>query len=209
MSYPSKDEKEQTTAINKIKAQRRHNQAEEAFRLRENLPTNLQNAMDLGSEKGASSWLGVLPLTEHGFDLHKGAFCDALSLRYGWQLTHLPSNCVCGKQFTVEHAFSCSRGGFTSLGHNNVRDVTASLLAEVCHNVAVEPNLLPLSGEQFQHRTALTKDGARLDVRAQGFWGDKHQGAFFDIRGFNPYAPTNCKSTTKSAYRRHERRVLL
>ena len=42
-------------------------------------------------------------------------------------------------------------------------------------------------------------------MRAQGFWGDKHQGAFFDIRVFNPYAPTNCKSTTESAYRRHER----
>ena len=205
MSYPSKVEKEQTTAINKIKAQRRHNLAEEAARLRENLPTNLQNAMDLGSEKGASSWLGVLPLTEHGFDLHKGAFRDALSLRYGWQLTHLPSNCVCGKHFTVEHAFSCSRGGFPSLRHNDVRDITANLLAEVCHNVAVEPDLLPLSGEQFQHRTANTEDGARLDVRAQGFWGDKHQGAFFDIRVFNPYAPTNCKSTTESAYRRHER----
>ena len=204
MSCPLKVEKEQTTAINKIKAQRRHNQAEEAARLRENLPTNLQNAMDLGSEKGASRWLGVLPLTEHGFGLHKGAFRDALSLRYGWQLTQLPSNCVCGKHFTVEHAFSCSCGGFPSLIHNDVRDITANLLAEVCHNVAMEPDLQPLSGEQFQHRTANTEDGAQLDVCAQGFWGDKHQGTFFDIRVFNPYSPTNCKSTTESAYRRHE-----
>ena len=137
MSYSSKVEKEQTTAINKIKAQRRLNQAEEAAQLRENLPTDLQKAMDLGSEKGASSWLGVLPLSEHGFNLHKGAFRDALSLRYGWQLTHLPANCVCGKPFTVEHAFSCSCGGFPSLRHNDMRDITASLLAEVCHNVAV------------------------------------------------------------------------
>ena len=37
---------------------------------------------------------------------------------------------------------------------------------------------------------------------AQRFWRDKHQGC---IRVFNPYALTNCKSTTESAYRRHER----
>jgi len=204
-TYPSRVENEQTTAVNKVKAQQRRKQAAEAALLRENLSSDLQKSMDFGSEKGASSWLGVLPLTEHGFNLHKGAFRDAISLRYGWQLTHLPSNCVCGKHFTVEHAFSCAQGGFPSLRHNDVRDITANLLAEVCHNVAVEPDLQTLSGEQFQHRTTNTEDGARLDVRAQGFWGDKHQGAFFDIRVFNPYAPSNCKSTMESVYRRHER----
>ena len=40
---------------------------------------------------------------------------------------------------------------------------------------------------------------------AQGFWGDKHQGSFFNIRVFNPYAPSNCNSTIESVYRRHER----
>ena len=35
--------------------------------------------------------------------------------------------------------------------------------------------------------------------------GDKHQSAFFDIRVFNPYAPSNSKSTMESMYRRHER----
>ena len=32
-------------------------------------------------EKGASSWLSTLPIDEHGFALHKGAFRDALCLR--------------------------------------------------------------------------------------------------------------------------------
>lgn len=100
--------------------------------------------MDCGREKGASSWLGVLPITEHGFNLHKGTFQDALSLRYGWKLTHLPGNCVCGKHFMVEHALSCAHGGFPSLRHNDVRDITANLLAEVCHNVAGEPDLQTL-----------------------------------------------------------------
>ena len=179
LSYPSSVEHEQATAINKIKVQRRHNLSEEAAKLRENIPSDLQQSMAFASEKGASCWLGVLPLTEHGFDLHKGAFRDALSLCYGWQLSHLPSHCVCGKNFTVEHAFSCSCGGFPSLRHNAVRDIIANLFTEVCHNVSVEPELQPLSGEQLQYRTANTEDGARLDVHAQGFWGDKHKGAFF------------------------------
>ncbi len=39
----------------------------------------------LSSEEGSSSWLTVLPLADQGFALHKGAFHDALCLRYGWQ----------------------------------------------------------------------------------------------------------------------------
>jgi len=31
-------------------------------------------AMQVASEKGASSWLAVLHIPEHGFALHKGAF---------------------------------------------------------------------------------------------------------------------------------------
>ena len=29
-------------------------------------------------------------------------------------------------------------------------------------------------------------DGARADVSAQGFWGDRYQRAFFDVKVFNP-----------------------
>ena len=35
----------------------------------------------LAREKGASSWLNVLPIQEHGFYLHKSDFRDALALR--------------------------------------------------------------------------------------------------------------------------------
>ena len=50
----------------------RHNTA--ATQLRAMLPSNLQLAMDLCQEKGASSWLTVLPIEEYGFTLHKTAF---------------------------------------------------------------------------------------------------------------------------------------
>jgi len=66
------------------------------------------------------------------FCLHKGAFRDALALRYGWSPQQTPMYCVCGASFTIEHALSCPRGGFPIVHHNEIRDVTANLLTEVC-----------------------------------------------------------------------------
>ena len=49
-----------------------------------------------------------------------------------------------------------------------------------------------------------TEDGARLDVAADGFWGSRFERAFFDVRVFNPYAPSNKRSTLQACYRKHE-----
>ena len=73
--------------------------------------------------------------TYNGFTLHKAAFHDALALTYGWLPNNMPSTCDCGKQFSVDHALSCSKGGFPSIRHNEIRDITATLLTEVCHDV--------------------------------------------------------------------------
>ena len=44
-------------------------------------------------------------LSQHvGHALHKGVFRDALALRYGWLPSSVPSECVSGKAFSVEHA---------------------------------------------------------------------------------------------------------
>ena len=56
---------------------------------------------------------------------------------------------------------------------------TANLLTEVCPNVCIEPPLQALTGELLKHETSNSEDGARLDVSAQGYWGDRHQRAFF------------------------------
>ena len=194
----------QTVIKRWVKIDKRKAQAEEAGRLRDDLSSGLKRAMDLGSEKGASSWLMTLPISEHGFALPKGSFRDALCLRYGWKPSNLPSQCICGTSFSSEHALSCPHGGFPSIRHDDIRDLTAKLLTEVCSNVAVEPTLQPLTGERLAHLTSNTEDGARLDVRAQGFWGDRHQSAFFDVRVFNPLAPSNCRSSLTSTYRQHE-----
>ena len=87
--------------------------------------------------------------------------------------------------------------------HNELRDFTASLLTEVCHNVAIEPKLQPLDGETFQYRSANTDSEARLDVRARGFW-NRGQDAYFDIRVFNPNAPSYRSQDLHHLYRRHE-----
>ena len=56
----------------------------------------------------------------------------------------------------------CPCGSFPSIRQNELRDITAELLTEVCHGVGVEPILQPLAGAIFLH----IEDGARLDVVA-------------------------------------------
>ena len=172
--------------------------------LSSSLSPTLQRAMSLAQEKGASNWLTTLPIAEFGFALHKGAFRDAVALRYGWPPLHAPTTCACGMGFTLDHSLSCPKGGFPSIRHNEIRDVTASLLSEVCHDVAVEPHLQPLEGETFSHATANSQEGARLDVAVSGFWGGRFERSFFDVRVFNPYATSNQHPRPESVYRRHE-----
>ena len=84
-------------------------------------------------------------------------------------LTRLSAYCECGEKVDLQHALSCKKGGFVSLRHNLVRNITSSLLSEVCKDVRVEPQLQPLTGESFAPSTA-TGNEVRLDVCAHGFW---------------------------------------
>ena len=80
----------QKLASTKAKCERKDNWDSTANQLMSELPVDLNYAVKLSQEKGASSWLTSLPISEHGFSLHKGAFRDALSLRYGWQPDNTP-----------------------------------------------------------------------------------------------------------------------
>ena len=102
------------------------------------LSTEQKRKIALAKGKGSSSWLTVLPKEEYGFSLNKGEFRDALHLCYGWDIRNAPKSCVCGSS-SVDHALTCKRGGFPILRHNEIRDMTAKLLSEVCHSVATEP----------------------------------------------------------------------
>ena len=158
--------------------------------------------MVLAQEKGASSWLTTLPIEEFGFALHKGAFQDALALRYNWQPQRATSTCGCGTKFSVEHALSCPKGGFPSIRHNKIRDLTANLLTQVCSDVGIEPDLQPMTGEILSNATSNVQDGARLDIAANGFWGARLE--IFDVRVFNQHAPSHRQSSLAACYRKQE-----
>ena len=139
--------------------------------LKDVLPPSLAQAMGLSQEKDSSTWLSVLPLEEYGFAPHKGAFCDALALHYGWSPANAPLNCACVTHFSVEHVLLCPMGGYPSIRHNEIRDLTADLWLEVCHNVSTEPHLQPMTGEIMSGLSANIQYGAQLDIAADGFWG--------------------------------------
>ena len=74
---------------------------------------------------------------------------------------------------------SCPTGGFPSIRHNEIRDL--NLLTEVCHDVCVEPDLQPLTGEQLVNATANTQDGARLDIAASSGWGGRYEKTYCHV----------------------------
>uniref|UniRef100_A0A7M5WUJ6 Uncharacterized protein n=1 Tax=Clytia hemisphaerica TaxID=252671 RepID=A0A7M5WUJ6_9CNID len=158
----------------------------------------LKKLIEINQEPGASLWLSTLPIRDEGFQIDKQSFWDLIKIRYGHQLSRLPTTCVCGVQFNLDHALSCKKGGFITQRHNSIRDTTATLLAQVCKDVKVEPVLTPLSGESFDLKSTNIQDNARLDIAARGFWipGQK---AFFDVRVFNPIAKRFSNSTISKA----------
>ena len=85
--------------------------------------------------------------------------------------SRLPSHCVCGKDFSLSHALSCPHGAFSIIRHNEIRNLTANLMSEVCHNVQIEPQLHPLSGETLHYQSSIQDDDAKVDIRAPASGG--------------------------------------
>ena len=73
----------------------------------------------------------------------------------------------------------CMHGGLITRRHNDIRDLSVSLLKDVCSNVCKEPTLQSLTGESLRLCSASIDDGARLDISAEGFWGHRYQCVFF------------------------------
>ena len=76
--------------------------------------------------------------------------------------------------------------------HNQIRDIEATFMSEVCKDAQREPTLLPLSGETFNLRPTNIASEARLDISARGIWNSVDK-TFFDVRVFilvlNPTKP--------------------
>ena len=123
---------------------------------------------------------------EHNAEIHQysSEFWDLVNIRYGWPLSRTSKTCTCGNNFNIEHALTCKKTGFITLCHNRLRNITASLLKEVRHDVRIEPTLQKLTSEQFEQRAANTSNETRLDVSPRGFWEAGQIGFFFDMRIF-------------------------
>ncbi len=195
----------QHLAKSSISRMKREDLSSKAEVIKVNLSPSLKLAMTLASEKGASSWLTTLPLVDFGLALHKGAFRDALCLRYGWKPRGIQTSCCCGSPFSVDHALSCPRGGFPTIRHNEVRDTLASWMSEICSGVTTEPHLQILTSESLVGATAIRGDEARLDIVADGLWGGRRERSYFDVRVVNPYARSNRLESLPALYRRHEK----
>ena len=72
----------------------------------------------------------------------------------------------------------------------------------VCYNVAIEPTLQPLAGEELNKGTNTAPD-ARLDVHCRGFW-KRQRATFFDIRVCHPNSDSYKELSPKQLYKLHE-----
>ena len=54
--------------------------------------------------------------------------------------------------------------------HNEIRDITADWMNEVCSETEKEPELQPVTGESIFPYSSNTKEEARVDIKSKGFW---------------------------------------
>ena len=128
----------------------------------------------------------------------KQEFCDAIKIRNNWPLDRIPSQCICGASFDVTHALSCKKGGFITLRHNEVRDITSELLDEECIDVRKEPILQEVNKEDLPREANKIKE-TRLDISALNFW-TTGQRAFFDVRVFTLFAQRHSKMAIEKCF---------
>ncbi len=159
--------------------------------------------LHVGCEKGASTWLNVLPLSEERLLLSKSEFRDALAIRFDLRVRNLPIHCVCSQLFTIDHAMGCKTGGYIAYRHDSIRNILAKRLEKVTREVGIEPHLQPLTGEPVSSASAITTDAARLDIVASGFWAPTVR-TYFDVRVFHPNCPSYLDKHIKNLHSMHE-----
>ena len=106
-----------------------------------------------------------------------------MELKYQLPIPNLRTQCPCGKKFDTQHALLSKKRGFVALRHNKLRDILGALSEEVCHDVVIEPILQPVADNNLVSSTSNTNDGARLDISAKSFTGQK---ALFYVRVLTP-----------------------
>ena len=83
-----------------------------------------------------------------------------------------------------------------------MRDLFASPLKDVCHDVEVESHLQPLT-EEVLISSSNSSDETRLDVSTRGFW-QRGQRAFFYVGVFNPFGKSHLNQKLDTAFSRND-----
>ena len=168
------------------------------------LDENQRPLSGITQEKGVSNCLKAYPISDQEYHLNKQQFWDCVYLRYGWRLTNIPSSCSCRSKVIIQQAMSRKKGGFSTIRRNDLRDLTTNLLTEVCKDIDIEPQLLPVTGETFDNRTANTSNEVRVDIKSRGFWV-RGQQTFFDVRVFDPNANRYLNKALPQCYIQYEK----
>ena len=147
---------------------------------------DVKRCLELAREKGVGSWLTALPIKALGYVLNKQDFRDSLCLRYGWNIPNTPLFCSCSKRNNVDHALTCTSGGYVIMRQYRIRDTEAEISKSVCKDVKIEPELLPI--ETANVNSSNLADGARLDLSAVGLWRPMER-TFMDVRVIHPNSP--------------------
>ena len=157
--------------------------------------------LELNQEKGTGIWLTATPKQSAGYTLNQQEFRDSICLRYGWSIPNTPTYCECSKLNDIDHTLSCSKGGFTIMRHNKIRDLEAELMKEVCHDVQLEPALIPVEEDNIYD---VEDDRKRPDVAGVGVWGP-YEKTFLDIMITHPNCPSYANKPIDQVYSNHER----
>ena len=88
--------------------------------------------------------------------------------------------------------------------HTKIRDLEAELMQEVCHDVKIEPGLLPVVNENLFAASTNTKENAHLDVSGIGLHGP-HMKTLLDIRVLHPNCDAYINKDIKKVYEIHEK----
>ena len=95
-----------------------------------------------------------------------------------------------------------AKGGYVMMRHNCIRDLEAEIMQEVCSDVRIEPELMPLDNNLT--RNGNNAENARLDVSGIGVWGPFER-TFLDIRVMHPNAPSYVDKSIGQVYIAHEK----
>ena len=85
--------------------------------------------------------------------------------------------------------------------HNNIRDLEAELMKEVCRNVRTEPSLIPIDSNNMYN---LEDDNKRPDVAGVGVWGP-YEITFLDIMITHPNCSSYINKSIDQIYANQER----